>query len=378
MSAVRRPARLLVPLLVAVGLAACGSDDEAERLAGRPVEVVVVGPTEITDAVLLTGDVQAQKDVDAAFRIGGKMVERSVDVGAKVKAGQLLARLDPATEQNALQAAKATLAAARGEVAPARNAFERQENLWEQGFTTRPRFDEARQALETAQARLEDAEARVDAASDRVRFTELRADAPGTVTARGAEPGEVVQPGRMIVRIARDDGRDAVFDVPAAIVQAGAPDQGVGIALAADPAVTARGRVREVSPQADPVTRTFKVRVGLDDPPEAMRLGSTVNGSFHQVSNVVVAVPARALTSSGGAPAVWIIDPSSLTVALRPVDVLRFESGRVVVGQGLDPGERIVAAGVQALRPGQKVKPLSPAAGAVTASNLPNLQGAKP
>lgn len=373
-----RACRLAVPVLVAAALAACGSAEEAERLAGRPVEVVVVGPTEITDAVLLTGDVQAKKDVDAAFRIGGKLVERSVDVGATVKAGQLLARLDPVTEQNALQAAKATLAAARGELATARNAFERQENLWEQGFTTRPRFDQAQQALDTAQARLEDAEARVDAASDRLRFTELRADAPGVVTARGAEPGEVVQPGLMIVRMARDDGRDAVFDVPAAIVQAGAPGQGVDVSLAADPAVTARGRVREVSPQADPVTRTFQVRVGLDSPPEAMRLGSTVNGSFHQVSNVVVAIPARALTSSGGAPAVWIVDPASSTVALRAVDVLRFESGRVVLGQGLEPGESIVAAGVQALRPGQKVKPLPAAAGTVTASNRPNPQGAKP
>ncbi|MFO1146812.1 MAG: efflux RND transporter periplasmic adaptor subunit [Alsobacter sp.] len=354
---IRHPA-LLAPLAIAALLSACGREEEAGRAAGRPVEVVVVAPTEFADTVQLTGDIQARKDVDLAFRIGGKLAERSVNVGDSVKAGQVVARLDAATERNALDAAKATLAAARGEVATARSAYERQQALWDQGFTTRPRYDQARQAYETAQSRLEDAEARVDAARDRVGFTELRADASGVVTARGAEPGEVVQPGRMVLRIARDDGRDAVFDVPTAVMQSGASDPLVQVALVADPTVTTQGRVREVSPQADPVTRTFRVRVGLDRAPEAMRLGATVNGSFHQVSNVIVAVPARALTALGDGPAVWIVDPAASTVSLRPVDVLRFDADQVVLGQGLEPGETVVTAGVQALRPGQKVKPL--------------------
>ena len=328
--------------------------------AGRPVGVVTVESTKLRNALTLTGEIQAQTDVNAAFRIGGRMIESPLKVGDVVKAGQVIATLDPATEQNALRAANAAAVAARGEVVNARSTFDRQERLMDQGFTTRPRFDQAKQALETAQARLEDAEARVETAQDRLGFTELRADAAGVVTARGAEPGEVVQPGQMIVRLARDDGRDAVFDVPASIQIAQSASSEIRVSLTADAAIAAIGRVREVSPQADPVTRTFRVRVGLDNPPAAMRLGSTVNGAVDLSSSVVVAVPASALTSSAGRPAVWIVDPAKSTVSLRSIDVLRFEPGRVIVSQGLEPGDVVVTAGMQALHPGQRVSPLPP------------------
>ena len=354
------PARLLALSALAAMLAGCQAGD-APAVPPRPVSVVIVEPSIMRDAVSLAGDVQARKDIDAAFRVAGRMTERGVNVGDRVTDGQVLARLDPATEQNALVAAKATLAAARGEVVTARNAFERQEQLLAQGFTTRPRFDQAQQALDTAQSRLEDAEARVETARDRLRFTELRADGAGVVTARGAEPGEVVQPGRMIVRIARDDERDAVFDVPAALLAGGSADLRIRVSLVADPSVTAEGRVREVAPEADRVTRTFKVRVALEKPPEAMRLGATVNGAFDLRSSVVVAVPASAITLSGRSSAVWVVDPATSQVSLRPVGILRFEPGRVVIAEGLEPGDVVVAAGVQALHPGQRVKPLTAA-----------------
>lgn len=272
----------------------------------------------------------------------------------------MIATLDPATEQNALRAANAAAVAARGEVVNARSTFDRQERLMDQGFTTRPRFDQAKQALDTAQARLEDAEARVETAQNRLGFTQLRADAAGVVTARGAEPGEVVQPGQMIVRLARDDGRDAVFNVPASIQIAQSASSEIRVSLTADAAIAAIGRVREISPQADPVTRTFRVRVGLDNPPASMRLGSTVNGAVDLSSSVVVAVPASALTSSAGRPAVWIVDAAKSTVSLRSIDVLRFEPGRVIVSQGLEPGDVVVTGGIQALHPGQRVSPLPP------------------
>ncbi|MHB2169860.1 efflux RND transporter periplasmic adaptor subunit [Alsobacter sp. R-9] len=363
-------AALLLPIL-----SGCGKDDGADARAGRPVPVVTVATSTVRDAILVTGDIQATKDVDAGFRVGGRVIERTVNVGDRVAAGQLLARLDPTTEETALKAAQATLAAARADITTTRNAYERQQSLIDQGFTTRPRYDQAKQAWETAQARLQDAEARVEAAADRVRFTQLRADAAGVVTARGAEVGEVVQPGRMIVRIARDDGRDAVFDAPASVLRAGSGDTVIRVALVSDPAVVTTGRVREVAPQADPVTRTFRVRVGLDSPPEAMRLGAPVNGSFDLASAVVVSIPASALTSTGRTPAVWVVDPKTSTVSLRPIDVLRFETGRVVVSNGIDPGDVIVAAGVQALHPGQRVKPLAPTRTASPAAGSQNTAG---
>lgn len=201
----------------------------------------------------------------------------------------------------------------------------------------------------------------VQTAANRVSFTILTADAPGTVTARSAEPGEVVAPGQPILTIARKDGRDAVFDVPAQLLRAPPEDPRIMVALADDPRVIAEGRVREVAPQADPVTRTFAVRVGLSGVPTGMRLGSTVNGTLQLDTARAITLPASSLTQSGTDPAVWVVDPVKLTVGLRAIKLLRHDPGTVVVGEGLETGELVVTAGVQALHPGQKVRLLGPA-----------------
>ncbi|WP_112663010.1 efflux RND transporter periplasmic adaptor subunit [Microvirga flavescens] len=355
----------LIALMVALPplLAACSRQAEAPQPKSRPVRVLAVEPAKLGDAIVLTGDVQAEKEVSRAFRIGGRVIERPVNIGDRITAGQLLARLDPQTEQNALRAAQAALAAAEGQVSKTRNVYERQASLLAQGFTTRPRYDQARQALQTAQAQVEDAEAQVEAAQDRLAFTEIHADTDGVVTARGAEPGEVVQPGQMIVQVARADGRDAVFDIPARMLQTAVRDPLIEITLMDDPRVTAIGRVREVASQADPVTRTFRVRVGLDHPPEEMRLGATVAGRIDLYSASVIAIPASGLTRFGRDPAVWIVDPATSAVSLRAVSVLRYTPTSVVISQGLHPGEIIVTAGTQALHPGQiiRILPASPA-----------------
>jgi membrane fusion protein, multidrug efflux system len=350
-----RLATIVATLLV---LTACGQNESPPPSAGRPVRVVSVKASMPVSDARLSGEIQAEKNVALAFRIGGRIVERPVNVGDRIAAGQLVARLDPQTEQNALSAAKATLAAARGEVSTARNAFERQEQLMAQGFTTRPRFDQALQAQKAAQARLEDAEAQFELARDRLAFTELRADVAGVVTGRGAESGEVVQPGQIVVQLARDDGRDAVFNVPARFLEQQAENAVIRVALADSPSVVAVGRVREIGVQADPVTRTFQVRVGLQNPTEAMRLGSTVTGTMELISAAVVAIPASALTQAGLSPAVWIVDPATSTVSLRNVDILRFDPDQAIISQGLEPDDIIVSAGVQALHPGQLVSPL--------------------
>jgi RND family efflux transporter MFP subunit len=226
----------------------------------------------------------------------------------------------------------------------------------ERGFTTRANFDQANQGLTTAQARVDDATAQLDIAQDRVSFTELKANVSGTITARTAESGEVVQAGQPIFTVARQDGRDAVFDVPAQVLRAAPTDATVTIALADDPSVTAKARVRSVDPQADPVTRTFRVRLSLIDHPEAMRLGATVTGRLQLEGGKGISIPASALTSIDRQPAVWIVDPASLTVALRNVEVERFDPATAVISQGLEPGDVVVTAGVQALHPGQKVR----------------------
>jgi membrane fusion protein, multidrug efflux system len=339
--------------LLAVG---CNQEAKTEPPLPRPVRTVTVEKGVVGDAVQLTGDIRAENEVNLAFRIGGRIIERKGEVGDKVEPDQVLAKLDPQDELNTLRSAQAALTAAQAQQVEAQNTFDRQNHLMERGFTTRAIFDSAKQALQTAQARVDDATAQLDIAQDRVGFTELRANVEGTITARSAESGQVVQAGQPIFTVARTDGRDAVFDVPAQVLRAAPADATITIALADDPSVTAKARVRTVSPQADPVTRTFQVRLSLIDHPEAMRLGATVTGRLQLESGKGISIPASALTATGSKPAVWVVDPANLTVALRNVEVARFDPASAVISSGLEPGDVVVTAGVQALHPGQKVR----------------------
>ena len=352
----RLPRTALLVLALPAMLAACGPAAETAPPEPRPVRTVTVEKGQAGVPVTLTGRVEAEDEVSLAFRIAGRVLENDNKLGNRVESGQLVARLESQNELNSLRTAQANLAAAQGQLTQARNHFERQDTLLKQGWTTRANHDQAKQAQQTAQSQVEAAEAQLKTAHDLVSFTELKADAPGVVTAIGPGAGEVVQAGQMIVRIARKDGRDAVFDVPAQMIRSAPSDPQITVSLTDDPAVTARGRVREVAPQANPVTRTFEVKVGLTDPPPAMRLGATVNGRMEIESVAVIEIPATALTKLNRQPAVWIFDPSSRTVSIRNVDVLRHDPGTVAVSGGLDTGEVVVTAGVQALHPGQKVR----------------------
>ena len=354
------PVRGLAPLVFASALAllmaGCNQEGKTEPPQPRPVRTVTVEKGEVGDSVALTGDIRAENEVNLAFRVGGRIIERKGEVGDKVEPDQVLAKLDPQDELNTLRSAQAALAAAEAQKVEAQSNFDRQNHLMERGFTTRAIFDSAKQGLQTAQARVDDAAAQVDIAQDRVSFTELKANVSGTITARLAESGQVIQAGQPIFTVARQDGRDAVFDVPAQVLRAAPADATITIALADDPSVTAKARVRTVSPQADPVTRTFQVRLSLIDHPEAMRLGATVTGRLKLEGGAGISIPASALTSIDRQPAVWIVDPQSLTVKLRNVEVQRFDPATAVISQGLEPGDVVVTAGVQALHPGQKVR----------------------
>lgn len=306
--------------------------------------------------VTLTGRIEAEDEVALAFRISGRLIENNMRLGDRVEAGQVIARLEPQNETNALRAAQASLAAAQGQLTKARNHFERQDRLMKGGWTTRANHDQATQALQAAESQVEVAEAQLKAAHDAVSFTELKADAPGVVTTVGPGAGEVVQVGQMIVRLARQDGRDAVFDVPANLISTAPSDPQITVSLTSDPSVTAQGRVREVAPQATAGTRTFEVKVGLANPPETMRLGATVNGRMEMEAVPFIEIPASSLTRVNQQPAVWVVDPSNLTVSMRNVDVMRFDPATVALSGGLDVGEIVVTAGVQALHPGQKIR----------------------
>lgn len=341
---------------VSLFLAACQPDVEAPAPQTRPVRTVTVVKRDIGETVSYTGRIEAENEARLGFRIAGRMIERSVNVGDQVGPGQIVAKLEPHDQLNALRTAEAGVAAAQARVNETQTNFDRQKMLLARDVASRAQFEQAEATLKTAQAQLETAKAQLKVAKDQVSHTELRADAPGIVTATGAEPGEVVQAGQMIVRVARKEGRDAVFDVPAQLLSSAPSDPVITVSLTDDPTVTAAGRVREISPQADPVTRTFEVKVGLTDPPVAMRLGSTVVGRMKLEPAPVIEIPASALTEFNRRPAVWVVDPSSLTVSLRNVGVARNDPATVAISQGLDTGEIVVTAGTQALHPGQKIR----------------------
>ena len=322
----------------------------------RPVRTVTVERPAEGETVSLTGHIRAKDQVNVAFRLDGRMIERPVNVGDVLKAGQVVAKLDPQIQQNGLNTAQANLASVEALLVQARLTLGRQQQLVKDGWTSRANFDEARQKFETIQAQVDAAQAQVRTAQEQLSYTVLTADAPGAVTAKGAEPGEVVHAGQMIVQLAGQGGRDAVFDVPEQHIRAGPRDPLVQIALTNDPTVRATGRVREVSPQADSATRTWQVKVGIIDPPQGMELGSTVTGRIKLAAPPGVEVPASALTEADGNPAVWVVDPQSKTVSLRNVDVSRYDPATVVISQGLETGDLVVTAGVQVLRPGQKVR----------------------
>jgi len=358
------PARFVILGVAATVLAACGEDKPAQVQDIRPVRTITTSNRVAGSVVALTGHVEAANQASYGFRIGGRIVERLVNVGDQVKPGQVMARLDPQNEQNALRSAQAALGAANANLTQTRNQYDRQRQLLARGFTPRAQYEQAEQAYLNARSQVEDAEAQLQIAQDRLGYTELKADTAGVVTERRGEPGEVVQPGQTVLEVARRDGRDGVFQVPAQLLAAIPGDPEIQVSLTADPRVTAKGRVREVAPQADPVTRTFQVRVGLINPPEAMRLGTTVTGRVVQDTGPVIEVPASALTRLNDKPAVWVVDPKASTVALRNVEVLRFSPATVAVGEGLKADEIVVTAGVQGLRPGQKVRLLGAGTGA--------------
>jgi membrane fusion protein, multidrug efflux system len=349
-----KPQILCAALIVA---AVTGCDKPAPPTTqARPVRTVTVERGAEGETVSLTGHIRAKDQASLAFRLDGRMIERPVNVGEVLKAGQVVARLDPQIQKNGLNTAQANLASVEALLVQARLTFGRQQQLVKDGWTSRANFDEAQQKLESIQAQVDAAQAQVRTAQEQLSYTVLSADGPGAVTAVGAEPGEVVHAGKMVVELARQGGRDAVFDVPEQLIRTGPRDPLVEIALTNDPQVKATGSVREVAPEADSATRTWRVKVGIIDPPQGMELGSTVTGRIKLAAPPGVEVPASALTQANGRPAVWVVDPHNKTVSLREVDILRHDPATVVISQGLETGDLVVTAGVQTLRPGQKVE----------------------
>jgi RND family efflux transporter MFP subunit len=355
----RRP---LQPTIVVLALAAIALLSSCQRVAEppapevRPVRAIKIESRAAGETVALTGSVQAETEINQSFRIDGRMLERLVNVGDTVRPGQLVARLDSQNEESSLQAARAQLAAARARLTEARSNFERFRDLVAENAVSRASFEQAESMQKSAESQAESAQTQVTLAENRLSYTRLVSEIGGVVTAVGAEPGEVVGAGRMIAQVAREGSRDAVFDVPARVKDAMPSNPQIAVVLTSDPKVTATGTVREVAPRADPVTGTFRVRVRLANPPAAMRLGTTVTGRAKLAAGAAIEIPPSAVVRADRQAAVWLVDPKAGTVAMRNIEIRSSDPNRVEVAAGLNPGDLVVTAGIQALRPGQKVR----------------------
>ena len=355
----------LLSLFAVLGLlAACQPVEEVVEPEIRPVRYTTIETSASSATVTLVGRVQAQTEINQSFRIDGRLIERAVDVGDIIKPGQLIARVDPENEESGVQAAQAQLLAAQARLIEARSSQQRMRELIAEKAVSQAAFEQATALLSVAESQVKSAESQVTLAKNRLGYTRLFSNVGGVVTSRGAEPGEVISAGRMIIQVAEEGARDAVFDVPASVKNQASRDAQISVALTSDPSITAVGRVREVAPRADPVTGTFTVRIQLIKPPVEMRLGSTVTGQMATDRVTAIELPASALIrSNDGQAAVWIVDPQSKSVAMRTIEVGAYGTNNIQVTQGLAPGDKVVTAGIQTLRPGQKVELLNPAGG---------------
>jgi RND family efflux transporter MFP subunit len=342
--------------LAAVAVAVAGCNDKAEpsrQATFVRTEAVKLQARQVS--IALTGDIQARVRAELSFRVSGRVTERLVDVGVHVNAGDVLARIDPVEQQADLDGANAAVATAESQLRVASATFERQRSLLVGGFTTRASFDQAQQGLRTAEGSLEAAKAQLGTAKDALTYTELRAGAAGVITARNLEVGQVAQAAQSAFTLAQDGPRDAVFDVYESVLFRQPQSNVVHLSLVADPAVTATGHVREVSPTVDPKTATVRVKVAIDDTPAAMTLGSVVTGEGRWSPVQRIVLPWSAMTNLAETPAVWVVNPKDKTVSLKPVVVDSYEKGVLVIRSGLQPGERVVTDGSKMLRPGQVV-----------------------
>jgi RND family efflux transporter MFP subunit len=341
-------------LVLMLVLTACHKEEKAAAPNIRPVRTVTVEPSEAGETVSLTGEIKPRYEADIGFRVNGKILERPVDVGTPVKKGDLLARLDPQQYRQDFEVAKAEVAKADAEVARSQAQEYRQRELLKNGHTTQVAYDQALKTFKTAQAQADAARAKQVQASENLGYTDLRADNDGVISAIGAEPGQVVSAGQMVIRLAQPGEREAVFNLAEVAFKNPPKNPTVEVKLVSNPDIKTEGKVRYISPQADPATRTFTVRVSLPDAPSQMRLGANVIGSVTVNQGSSISIPGSALFQKDGQPAVWLVEKDG-TVQLKPITVQRYQGDSVVVGDGLAQGDVVVTAGVQKLLPGQKV-----------------------
>ena len=323
------------------------------RQASQLVQIAVAKPAMAAERAF-TGVISARVQSNLGFRVPGKVVERLVDIGQEVYAGQPLMRLDPKDLDLALTARENAVAAARALAAQARADEARYRQLTADGWVSRQRYDQAKAAADSAEAQLAAAEAQADVARNEAGYSLLLADADGTVVETLAEPGQVVAAGQTVVKLAHAGPREATVNLPETVRPAiGSPALArvYGSASAPSPA-----HLRQLSDAADPSTRTYEARYVLDGEASLAPLGATVTVTVATGETTeAVEMPLGALYDNGQSSGVWVVDLQRSSVSLRAVQVRRLAKETAVVS-GVESGERVVALGAHLLHQGERVR----------------------
>lgn len=350
--------RMIVVAALAAMVAACAKHEPPPEPV-RPVQLTKVTVGGAMDTAVFAGEVRPRYEADLGFRIGGKLVARYVDVGARVKKGQALARLDPNDVALQADAQKAAVAAAETEYTYAKAEYDRYENLYRQKFISESALDQKRNALASNQAKFDQQKAQLAVTRNTASYATLVADQDGVITAVNAETGQVVTAGQSVFKLAREEEREVAIAVPENRVAELKSAKSIGIVLWADPQKLHPARVREIAPAVDAATRTFAARVSLVDNDPAAQWGMTANVVLRETgpANGAVLPLTAVYHAPDGKPAVWVYDPQVQKVSLRPVSLGQYREDGVVVTEGVNDGEWVVSAGVNKLQPGQVVKP---------------------
>lgn len=324
----------------------------------RPALTIIAGATSGASVSGIIGEVRPRYESIQGFRIAGKIIERKVEVGSVVKKGQVLARLDAADTGLAAQAAQADVRAAEADQALAEAEVERQRRLFDRKFISRSALDIREAQLKASTARVQQTRAQASVSGNQSRYTNLTADRDGVITEIRAEPGQVVESGEPIARIAGQDELEVVIAVPESRIPGITVGEDVEVRPWVEQEKNLHGKVREIAPAADSATRTFNVRVSILDTDQTVHMGMTAGVRFAGEHTDTLLLPTAAVTRRDGKNVIWVVAPKTNQVQPREVQLGAFTETGVPVLNGLTSGERVVVAGLHALFPGQTVRPV--------------------
>jgi multidrug efflux system membrane fusion protein len=358
------PRRVWLPCAVAVSmalLAACGHKAPEADVA-TPVIALAVQAVDDTITGRFPGEIHARYEMPLSFRVSGQLSARYVNPGDVVKKGQALAQLDPTDASNQLAAAKAALEAAQHRLLFATQQRDRDETQSKQNLISQLQLEQTQDAYASALAARDQAQQQFSLAQNQSRYTTLVADHDGAITSRQADVGQVLAAGQAVFGFAWSGEREVYLDVPESRIDGMTVGQVARISLPALPGQVFSAHVREIAPAADAQSRTYLVKLTIDQPSSTLQLGMTADAALQGIkpTSASVSIPSTALFHQGEHPAVWVVRPADATLELRNVTVTRYGERDVWIADGVKPGERVVMQGVHTVSAGEKVQPIAP------------------